>query len=119
MNTKMEFKQFIRQRRLTLGMSQLDLANKLSEAGHEASPARISHWETGRNKPPIEDAGFRRLLAHALDMDINEMMAELGYVQGDFEHTPEARRAAEIVDLLSPEDRDLALGLLKQLLARN
>jgi transcriptional regulator with XRE-family HTH domain len=112
---KMEFKTFLRQRREKLGITQAEVANRLSDHGEETSSARVGHWETGRNKPPLEDLRFRRSLALALEMDVNSMMAELGYVTADEEYSSEARLAAEIVDQLPTEGRELAIEILRTL----
>ena len=74
----MEVKDFLRARRAQLGMTQEKLATRLEELGQETSYARVGHWETGRNKPPLHNKEFRTALAIALEMDVNEMMAALG-----------------------------------------
>lgn len=111
----MEFKVFLRERRKQLDISQEDLAARLSRLGHETGHARISHWETGRNKPPIDQAEFRTALAIALEMDVNDMMSVLGYVITDPQRSEQARLAADIIDQLPPDRKDLALTLLRAL----
>jgi len=111
----MKFPEFLKNKRQALGLSQLQLANKLSDLGQETSPARVGHWETGRNKPPIEELPFRRALALVLEMDINDMMNELGYVVSDDDRSTQARRAAEIVDYLPDDAKELALDYLELL----
>jgi transcriptional regulator with XRE-family HTH domain len=108
----MEFKDFLRKRRAELKISQADLADLLSSMGQETSSARIGHWETARNKPPLEDENFRHALAAALKMDVNELMSELGFVITDENRSREARRAADIIDRLPSEIRETALELL-------
>lgn len=108
----MEFKLFLRQRRLSLGLTQSDIAKGLSQKGHDTSSARVGHWETGRNKPPLEDQRFRSVLASVLQMDINEMMSQLGYVISESERSEEAQIAANILDTLPPDARQLALDYL-------
>ena len=111
----MEFKDFLKQRRTELKLSQSDVAEQLSEKGQETGNARISHWETGRNKPPLEDAAFRKALASVLEIDVHTMLEKLGYVVEDDGRTIEAKMAADIVDQLSPEGRQLAIELLRSL----
>lgn len=111
----MEFKAFLRHRREKLGISQAEVAERLSDHGEETSSARVGHWETGRNKPPLEDLRFRRALALALEMDANSMMTELGYVTSQDAYSSEARLAAEIVDQLPTEGKELALDILRSL----
>lgn len=112
----MEFREFIKHRRLSLGISQQQLAERLSDLGQEASPARVGHWETGRNHPPLDNARFRLALALALELDINDMMTRLGYIITDEDRSLEAKRAADIVDQLPPERRELAVSVLEQFL---
>lgn len=111
----MEFKTFLRQRREKLGITQSEVAELLSIHGEETSSARVGHWETGRNKPPLEDARFRRAMALTLEVDVNTMMTELGYVISNDDYSSEARLAAEIVDLLPSEGRELAIEILRTL----
>ena len=108
----MEFRDFLKHRRDELGISQAELADRLSERGEEASAARVGHWETGRNKPPLDDPKFRLVIASTLEIDVNEMMMVLGYVVTDENRSQEARRAADIVDRLPDDARELALDYL-------
>jgi len=111
----MHFKEFIKRKRLDLGLSQSNLAKELSKRGQETSAARVGHWETGRNKPPLEDPRFREALSAILQMDSNQLMAELGYVIDEDERSPEALLAASIVDHLPRDAQQLALDYLKVL----
>ncbi len=111
----MEFKAFLKNRRTALKMSQAELADELSLRGQETSSARVGHWETGRNNPPLEDPFFREALASALHMDVNEMMGELGFIVTETNRSQEALLAAQIIDQLPPLARELALDYLKYL----
>lgn len=108
----MEFREFLRTRREQLGISQAELAERLSERGEEASSARVGHWETGRNKPPLEDLKFRQAIASALEIDVNKMMIQLGFVILDVDRSTEARQAADIIDALPETLRSYALEYL-------
>lgn len=79
------------------------------------SQARIAHWETGRGNPAWESRALRQALASALELDINEMMASLGFVDADEETSQEARRAAYIIDRLPEPERSIALDFLELL----
>lgn len=114
----MEFKQFLKHRREELGFSQQELADRLSQEGQETGYGRVSHWETGRNKPPLEDVRFRRTLAGILQIDVNDMMKTLGYEINEEDRIPEARIAADIIELLPEEGRSLALDYLDMLKRR-
>jgi transcriptional regulator with XRE-family HTH domain len=112
----MEFKEFVRRRREELGISQQELADRLSQRGQETSYGRISHWETGRNKPPLEDPKFRQALASALEMDSNELLFRLGYISDiASKYSREARIAADIIERLPQDQRRIALALLNSL----
>lgn len=111
----MEFKEFLRSRRVQLGITQGELARRLTEYGHQASSSRVGHWETGRNRAPLEDALFREALARALEMDVNAILDELGYIVDESNLSAEAWRAATIVQHLSPVGRQLAIDYLQVL----
>lgn len=111
----MEFSEFLRRKRKELNLTQAQIAEELSRRGHETSAARVGHWETKRNKPPLEIPIFREALASVLQMDVNDMMAELGFVVMETDRSPEARLAASIVDHLPPDARQLAIDYLQVL----
>lgn len=102
-------------RRKELRLSQEELARQLQIAGLDYARATISHWETGRYSPPLDDPEFRRVLANALQVSIQDLLQMAGY-EIDPDHSKDARRAADIVDQLPAYKRALALGLLEQLL---
>lgn len=111
---------WLKNRRKLLGITQEELVTKLQIAGLDFSPSAVSHWETGRYNPPFEDAIFRQALAKILKISVNEMLAEAGYeiYEKDEKYSREALRAADIVDQLPTEQKQLALGILEQFLAR-
>lgn len=111
----MEFKDFLKTRRKELDISQADVAELLTQKGEDTSPAKVGHWETGRNKPPIENGNFREALASALQMDVNDMMEDLGYVVHEDQRSKEAQLAAMIVDHLPEQGKQLALDYLQTL----
>lgn len=110
----MEFRDFLKKRREELRISQQALADRLSERGQETSYARVSHWERGRNQAPLENASFRAALAQSLEMTVDDLMRQLGYVTST-EYGAHAMRAAEIVEKLPADAQLLALDLLLQL----
>lgn len=108
-----EFKDFLRQRRDEIGISQGLAAKRLTEYGYETSDGRVGHWETGRNKPPLDNPQFRLALALTLEMTINEMLSELGYVTDQDDLSPEAQLAAVLVEQLPAMGKKLAIEYLK------
>jgi transcriptional regulator with XRE-family HTH domain len=111
----MEFKYFLKRRRKELDLSQANIADALTLKGEETSYAKVGHWETGRNKPPLIKPEFREALASVLQMDVNEMMEQLGYVVHEDQRSKEAQLAAMIVDQLPQQARELALDYLHTL----
>jgi len=114
----MEFKTFLRSRREALGLTQQELADALALSGQETSYARVSHWETGRNKPPLESAPFRKALAAALDMDVNELMSTLGFVVIEDNRSSNARLAADMMDDLPEDAQQMVIDIIKTIKQR-
>lgn len=108
---------WLRKRREEVGItSQEELAEKLQLDGFSFTRASISHWENGRNNPPLDDPEFRRVLAKILRVSQPDLLRLAGYEVDRVSRTHEAERAAYIVDQLTPEKRDLAVRLLEELL---
>jgi transcriptional regulator with XRE-family HTH domain len=99
-------------------MTQQDLADSLSQSGHETSYARVSHWERGRNKPPLENPAFRMALATALQTDVNDMMSELGFVVTDEQRSRNALLAADLMDQMPEEAQLMALDIISSIKRR-
>lgn len=106
---------WLKQRREELNLSQRDLAEKLAENGFRITPGTVSHWETGRHRPPFEDKRFQQVLALLLKMKVGEMLNLAGYDVSRSNHSQEAEEAAYIIDSLSPAKKNLAVRLLKEL----
>ncbi len=109
---------FLRQRREALELSQGDLAIRLELHGLPATRANISHWEHDRHKPPVENKEFRYALADALEISVNELMTQIGFITGKADRSEAALRAADIVDNLPVEAQEMALDLLNVLKRR-
>ena len=105
---------WLKERRKSLGLSQEELAAKLQLLGMDATAAAVSHWETKRYRPPLATEHDRAIIAQALQMSISEMLYLAGYVT-DTDHTPEATRAAEIIDRMTPSQRQMAVDVLERL----
>lgn len=106
----------LKKRRTELHITQEQLTARLAVAGFTYSPGTISHWENSRHSPEnFNDPAFRKALADALDWNENELMRELGYTS-ELNPSPEALRAAELVDKMSPSRRKMAIGLLEKML---
>lgn len=106
---------WIAKRRGELDLSQEDLTVILQVSGFNTSRATLSHWETGRYNPPMEDPNFRRILANALQMSIPDLLIAAGF-EVNTDYSRYARRAADIIDQLPSPKQKLALGLLEEIL---
>jgi len=107
---------WLRTKRKEIHLSQEELAAKLQVKGYDVTAGAISHWENERYNAPLEDPGFRKALAEILRIDAKTLLMIAGYEVSEIEHTDAAKRAAFIVDQLSPDKRDLALGILEKFL---
>jgi transcriptional regulator with XRE-family HTH domain len=106
---------WLKQRRIELKLRQEDLAAKLQLAGISVTHSAISHWESGRYRPPFEDERFQEALADILKMDVTYMLNLAGYKVKQVSHSEEAEEIAHIVDKLSPEKKSLAVRIIKEL----
>lgn len=111
---------WLRERREHLGLSQEALAVKLQQAGLDVSRAAVSHWETGRDNPPIRDINGRRALAEALSLTVPDLLHMAGEVEIGDEvvasiPSDAARRAALIINRLPPDAQRTALEQLRAL----
>lgn len=109
----MNIQTLIKARRKELGLSLERLADTLEKYGYRVERQTISHWEHGRNNPPIESENFRTALALSLDMDVNDLLTQIGMIKTDDERSPESRRAAELIDLLPIDQRKKAVNILE------
>ena len=98
---------YIRQRRTELGMSLSDLAKRLSERGYIVQRQTVNHWETGRNNAPIESIQFRQALAAAFEIDLPEMLSDMGFSIPDSDRSPEALYVADLIDRLPNDGKEL------------
>ena len=103
---------WLRERREELDINQDELTARLQLEGVAVTRATLSHWEVGRHSPPMNDPEFRLALARSLKLSIREVLQRSGYevIQT---HTDAGERAADIVDELPPDGRELALDLLR------
>jgi transcriptional regulator with XRE-family HTH domain len=109
----MNFKDLLREHRTNLKLSQVELAKRIRILGGDVTPSQINHWELGHSNPPWENELFRRALAAALEIDVNRLMTQLGFVVSEEDRSIEARLAADIVDRLPEQARSLAIKQLQ------
>lgn len=104
--------------RKKLHITQEELSARLQVQGFDVTPGAISHWETGRYKPPLHDERFRDALAGTLRVSPSELLAAAGY-ETEQKYSEAAERAAAIMDQIPEDKRGLALGILEQFLETN
>lgn len=106
---------WLKYKREKVGLNQEELAAQLQLVGFEFTRGTISHWETDRHKPPLENPEFRKALAKILKTTPSSLLKIAGY-EITTEFSEVAQHAAEIVDQLTPDKQTLALGILEQIL---
>jgi transcriptional regulator with XRE-family HTH domain len=100
---------FLKKRRLELGLSLSDLAQRLSQRGYVVQRQTVNHWETGRNNAPVESIEFRQALAGALEVDLNDLSRELGFEITDSDRSHEALYLADLADRLPDDGKELLI----------
>lgn len=111
----MDIATFIKTRRNELELSLADLARLITVHGYSTEKQTVSHWEHGRNNPPIEQARFRVALALALEVDVNELLEKTGFIRPLSSRSKASALGAEIIESLDEETQQTALELLKAL----
>jgi transcriptional regulator with XRE-family HTH domain len=107
---------FLRSQREYLGLSIQEIADELTRRGFPITKQTVSNWENSRTVPPLEDGSFRLKLASTLQTDNMTMLYEMGYIDHpETQYSREARRAAQIMDDLTPQGKIIALQLLQVL----
>ena len=67
---------WLKRQRKALGLSQDDVAERITNAGLRVTRSTVSHWEVGRYNIPLNDAGAREAIAIALNMTVPRMLLE-------------------------------------------
>jgi transcriptional regulator with XRE-family HTH domain len=106
---------WLRKRRIELGLNQGEFAARLGTAGFSTVRASISNWENGRHDPPFDDPIFRQAMAKALRLSESEILEMAGYEVMPTVQSENARRAAAIIERLPEPARELALDYLQML----
>ena len=107
---------WIKHKREALRLSQEDLAARLQVQGFDITRGTVSHWETGRHNPPLDNPEFAKALAAVLRMTTTELFNSAGYNLFDDNLSELARKAAVIVEQMPPEKQSMAIGILEQIL---
>lgn len=108
-------KNWIKNRREVVGISQEELAARLQRNGFDISRATVGHWEQDKYLPPLGNPQFCKIMADILLVSVKELLALAGYDLADKTHSNAAERAAWLIDQLPPEKQDLAVRLVEEL----
>src|SRR4051794_30304523 len=109
---------WIKERREVLGLSQDELVAQLQTAGLDVTRATVSHWETGRYSSPLDSARSIVILADVLKISLADLLKVVGHDVSIGNYGESARRAAFIVEQLSPDIQEVALEQLQVLQRR-
>lgn len=104
---------FMRRRKDELGMSLSDMETQFNLRGYGITRASIGHWILGSRRPPVRDRRFLEVLAEVYKMSVPEILAGMGLMDEIEGMSPEARRAADIIEHMPPEQRKMALKVLE------
>lgn len=96
-------------------LSQEELAIALQNAGLDVARSTVGTWESGKSQPPLDDPAYRRALANIFRVSVTELLMSAGYEIDLDKYSETSRRAADIVEQLTPEKQNLAVRLLEQL----
>jgi len=96
--------------------TQDELATLLQLEGINVTRATVSHWENGRNNPPLENPDFRRVMSKLLKVSRADLLTMAGYEVARTDHTRAAQRAADILDQLDEDTQENVLKMLEALL---
>lgn len=108
---------WLRRRREQVGIeTQEELVTRLELEGFNITRGAVSHWETGRYNPPVDDPAFRDALSRVLKLSEPELLRMAGYQVTRGTHSQAAERAADILDRLTPDKQNLAIKVLEQFL---
>ncbi len=105
----------IREHREKLGINQGELVERLQAAGLNVSRAAVSHWETGRNPSPLDNARDILILAEVLQINLQTILNVLVEDNTTRTYSDVTRTAARIIEELPPDARQAALEQLRSL----
>lgn len=108
-------KNWVKNRREIVGISQEELAARLQRSGFDISRATVGHWEQDKYLPPLGNPQFCKTMADILLVSVKDLLAMAGYDLAEKQHSLEAERVAYLVDQLPPDKRNLAVRLVEEL----
>lgn len=110
----MQMSDFLREHKERLGYSLSEMETQFNLQGYATTKSSIASWMVGTRKPPIKDAKFLEVLANIYKMSVPELLAGMGLMAEEYHgRSPEALRAADLIDQMPPEQRQMALKVLE------
>lgn len=109
----MLFKDYFNEKKRMIGLSLAEIAAQFNLHGYEITKSTIGGWASGKRNPQLDKKEVREAIAAVLQVDVNEMMTTLGFVILDEHRSPEALRAASLIDSLPEEERRKAVRMLE------
>lgn len=106
---------WIKTRRRELGLSQEELAERLSSEGYQVSRGTVAHWEQDRYHPPLDDPTLVNALARAFNISVKQILVEVGFDLTDETISKDELILLEVFEAIPPERRTTAINILKQL----
>lgn len=98
---KKQIAQVIREYRKKIGLTQGDLAKRLSQRGYSYATSTVGWWENERSLPPLHEPEFLQVLADSLEVSVGLLIDEMGIYDSESRLT---------MDDLTPDERDLILA---------
>ncbi len=112
--------QYIRRQRKRLGLSQAQLAERLTSQGFVYSSQTVGHWEAGRIAVPLDlvhdETRFLKALALALESSPLEILKVTGYLDGiDLKFDVQTYEYAQLFERATASQQKAVIQILKEL----
>jgi transcriptional regulator with XRE-family HTH domain len=109
----MAIEDFLRQRKEELQLSLSEMETQFNLRGYSVTRSSIATWILGTRKPPIKERKFLEALADIFKMSVPELLAGMGLMEEMQGMSPEAMRAAALIEQMPPNQRKMALKVLE------
>ena len=91
------------------------MVERLQVAGLNVTRAAVSHWETGRNPSPLDNARDILILAEVLHINLQDILGVLVEDTTARNYSDVTRTAARLIEELPPDAQQTALEQLRSL----
>lgn len=100
----------LRRLRKNAGLTQRELAQKLTSMGFPTADTTVSNWESGYYRPPLVDVDFRIALATAFGISHDDLAQTFNLFVGD--QTPMTPLRAKVIDAFDSKDWEQLIKLI-------